>query len=353
MEKKMNYLKYPLLMLLSLNIVTATVYESGDSSVDHWIVYDNKPAGATIENIFDQDKNSNVISFKGDGRKNSYQIGARVGQKSWNNKNEKILKWSMKTDEKYKLYVYATTQKGVRYFYYSYSKRDKGLGIGKRTSYVHYGLGDESKDGRWHDYTRDLEADLKRYEPDNSIIAINGLRVQGSALIDDIELLTTIPENPLITKAKHQCQADDNSTEKILCALENNKVYLMEKDLNNYDEIMYTISTEGQWSILDNEMLSYDGYAGTASAHKLANTELIYIKSHTSRNEFFSYYYFTEGKLKYLFKNMFSIDEWSYKSFGTIENGAKLLIEYYHDMMPNDILKREYDISQLPKVTEL
>jgi len=347
----MNYFKYPLLMLFSLSMASATVYESGDSGVDNWIVYDNKPAGAMIENIFDQERNSKVISVQGEGRKNAYQLGARKGVKSWNNQNEKVLKFSMKIDEKYKLYIYAQTEKGYRYFYYSHSRRDKGLIKGRRTSYIHHSLGKASMDGKWHNYVRDLEADLKEYEPDNKIIAINGFRLKGSALIDDIELTGKVIENPLVAKAKKYCENGDNSTKKVMCSLENNRVYLIERE--EYDDVIHIISTENQWSVLGKQIIGYNGYQHSISLHKLKDTSLFYLESQTSRTSFFDFYYLHENKLKEVLSESITTDTFDIDNLKTIANGKRLLIEYHHEMTPNDKIRREYDIAQLPKVTKL
>jgi len=209
----MNYFKYLVLLGVSISVVSATVYEDGKSGVDDWIVYDNQPAGATIENVYNEPRKSdleeqpNAIQFKGQGRKNAYEIGARKGDRAWNNSTEKVLSWSMKVDGKYKLYVYVSTKKGYRYLYYTHSKGDMGFIKGKRTSYIHHSLGKVSMDGYWHDYVRDLEKDLKEYEPDNTIVAVNGFRFKGDAFVDDIRLdkrkkLDIYPKNRFYTKNK-------------------------------------------------------------------------------------------------------------------------------------------------------
>ena len=165
---------------------SATIYEDGeDNNIDGWIVYDNNPSGATIENVYDGDKQSRVIELKGDGRDNSYALGGKRGSRVWNNTFGTTLSWSMKTDEKFKFFVYVDTLKGKRYFYYDYKDSSKGLYDEK---YIRIGLGATSKSGTWKTFTRDLEADLKKYESDNTITAVNGIRFQGSTRIDDIVL---------------------------------------------------------------------------------------------------------------------------------------------------------------------
>ncbi len=190
----MNYFRVlASILLLSIGLscfLFSTTYEDGeDTRVDRWKVYDHTPVGATISNIYDNERKSNVIELKGDGRANSYEIGTKSGRKAWNNRKEKTIQWSMKSSEKYKLYIYAETSKGLRYFYYSNSSRDKGL---IRNKYIHHALGASSMNGKWKKISRDLEADLKKYEPDNNIVSINGMRIQGSMKVDDIGLSEAI-----------------------------------------------------------------------------------------------------------------------------------------------------------------
>ena len=188
----MNYLKNlftpSLLTLLLMNPLSAIEYEDAeDKKTSGWVVYDNSPSNATITNIFDNKRKSRVIKLSGEGRLNSYVLGAKSGDRAWNNTNDTILHWSMNVASKYKLYIYVDTIDGLRYLYYSYHDYNKGL---FSTKYVHHGFGAGSKDGEWHSYTRDLEKDLKKYEPNNSIVAVNGFRFQGDATIDDIKLLS-------------------------------------------------------------------------------------------------------------------------------------------------------------------
>jgi len=183
-----SFIRPSLLTLLLINPLFATQYEDAeDKKTSGWVVYDNTPSGATITNIMDNQKNSRVIQLKGKGRLNSYALGAKSGNRAWNDTDAKTLQWSMNVEGKYKLYIYIDTTDGLRYLYYSYHDKDKGLISHK---YVHHGLGRDSKDGEWHTYTRDLEKDLKKYEPNNSIVAVNGFRFQGDAKIDDISLLS-------------------------------------------------------------------------------------------------------------------------------------------------------------------
>jgi len=185
----MNKKIVSILIIYNINFLYATIYENGEMGKNNWQIYDNLPKGAVIKNIYDESKKSNVIEFRGKGRKNSYQLGARFGNKAWKNHKEKILKWSMKTTRKYKLSIYLKTKKGNRYLNYTYHNKSTGLQTKVRTPYIHHGLGEKSIDGKWHPYQRNLERDLKQYEPDNSIYSIEGIRIEGNIRIDDIELI--------------------------------------------------------------------------------------------------------------------------------------------------------------------
>ena len=181
----MNYTKQLMLPLAFFSLSTlsfGTVYFDGeDETVGNWHVHDNKPAGATLSNVIDEVKNSNVIEFKGEGRLNSYMMG----DKDFANTTETQLSWSMNFSEKFKITIYLKTTKGLRTLFYVHNKKDRGF---YEKKYIKFGLGLKSMSGTWQDYSRNIEADLKQYEPDNKLLKIRGLKVQGSGRIDNLRL---------------------------------------------------------------------------------------------------------------------------------------------------------------------
>jgi len=184
--KKRTLIRSLMGMLMISTFSLATTYEDAeDRSTQRWKIYDNKPSGATIRNVKDAQQNSKVIEFKGKGAFNAYMIGSKKGKHGWNNKEERILSWKMKFSESYKISVYLDTQKGRRVFYYTYKEYKEPFTKGK---YIRLSLGKESKSGKWVNIHRDLAADLKKYDPTNKIITINGFKVQGSGFIDDLML---------------------------------------------------------------------------------------------------------------------------------------------------------------------
>jgi len=168
------------------SLVFGTVYENAENrNIDGWSVYDNSPEGASIANIKDKDK-GRVIAVNGAGTKNGYILGDWLGGADvWNNTTEKTIRWSMKYDEDFVIYVSVDTKKGQRYLYYTNDNSNDG----KWRNYIHHGLGYNASYGKWITFTRDLERDLKDLESDNSIVAVNSFLVRGSGLLDDIELL--------------------------------------------------------------------------------------------------------------------------------------------------------------------
>jgi predicted phosphodiesterase len=209
----MNIFKLLLLSSFYTLVVSATVYEDAENgTTDNWRVSDNRPKGAVISNLYDNQKKSNVIVFSGEGRSNAYFIGGTNNSKGWRNSEEKRLKWYMNFSEKFKISVYTNTTKGKRVFYYSYRDSSRGL---YKNKYIRIGLGKESRNGKWVKVERNIEEDLKKYEADNRLLTINGFKVQGSGRIDEIALVGSKPPqsedgNVEITRGPYLQQGSSN-----------------------------------------------------------------------------------------------------------------------------------------------
>ncbi len=176
-----------------LDPVTYEDAEDGDTA--GWHVYDPTPEGATIANVWDSDAGSRVIALQGAGRLNGYMLGDWVGDPgAWRERDRRTASWRMKYSEPFSFYFTVETTKGERYLYYSSAANDRGI-VGNGI-YIHHGLGESFLDGRWHTISRDLEADLKDYEPDNHIVAINGMLIRGSGRIDNLVLSDGAPQLP-------------------------------------------------------------------------------------------------------------------------------------------------------------
>ena len=161
---------------------TSAIYEDGeDNAVTGWDIYDSDPAGATITNVYDEQRAGHVIEVSGSGSTNGYRLRSDDGS-YWYDTNFKTLEWSMKYGESFTVYIAVQTKDGFRYLYYT-PVAANNLGA---DTYVHHGLGTSIRDGNWHTLSRDLEADLKEAQPDNELQAVLGFLIRGSGRVDDI-----------------------------------------------------------------------------------------------------------------------------------------------------------------------
>jgi len=189
--------------------VAQKVVSNGDNT-DGWVVYDKRVAGATIESINDAEK-GNVIKLSGEALKNGFSIGYTHSEGStWNDKANKTIKWSMKYSKDFMIYVRVSTKQGYRYLYYTDRNKNYGEVKYDKPHYIHNGLGTTSNDGTWRTFTRNLSADLKRFQPTNEIISVDGFLVRGSGLIGNIELLPSNSEQ--INQVTYEDAEDGKNT---------------------------------------------------------------------------------------------------------------------------------------------
>ncbi len=165
----------------------ATVYsDAEDGTIDGWDVFDAAPAGATITNVFDEGRNSHVIQVAGNKLYNGYRLRSNT-YTDWSNQSQFVIEWSMKYRETFQVYVEVETTKGYRYFQYEAVPKDY---LGSSTQ-VRLSLGTDAKNGEWHTFVRDLQADLTKAQPGVTILKVNAFSVRGSGLIDDVKLKNT------------------------------------------------------------------------------------------------------------------------------------------------------------------
>lgn len=160
--------------------------EGQDTAI--WSVREGSSADATIGNVYDTQKESHVIEFQGNGTNDAYIAGAERGELAWNEQEHFTISWEMQYAEDAVIYVMVETTEGVRYLFYTPS-HVRGLLHGFERGIMH-GLGGSIRDGRWRKITRDLQSDLQDAEPDNQLMAVNGIIVRGSGRIDNLLLYT-------------------------------------------------------------------------------------------------------------------------------------------------------------------
>ena len=171
-----------------LSDLGATIYEDG-TKFENWIVVDAEPPGATVRSIVDELTNNAVLEISGNGYDNGYRL-YDDGVTNWDNSTQFYLQWSMRSQEKFGIYLLVETLDGLRYLEYTQANKDTLL---HWETYVHHGLGKGAIDNAWHTYARDLQADLKKAEPDNEIISVKHLTARGNVRFDNIMLRDELP----------------------------------------------------------------------------------------------------------------------------------------------------------------
>ena len=132
-----RYILSSLVVVLISTVARATVYEEGEGA-KNWGMLDALPAKAI--SVYDEERKSKVIEFQGDGFHSAYIYG--YGATEWHNSTEKILKWSMKYNQEYAVYVRVMTTKGFRFIKFTPNGTE-----GKKEVYIQHVLGENSKMG--------------------------------------------------------------------------------------------------------------------------------------------------------------------------------------------------------------
>ena len=166
------------------------IYEDAeDNATTGWAIHGDT-TGVAIENVEDTQRGNRVIQLTGNERNTEYRLGNLGGRTSyvgaWNNQTERQIEWSMKYDESFMVLVSLLTKNGNHFLAYTNEGKDKKGKI--RGGKIRYGLGEDSADGTWHTFSRDLDADWNAFEPDNPIVSVNGFFIRGSGRVDDISL---------------------------------------------------------------------------------------------------------------------------------------------------------------------
>ncbi|KIM07705.1 MAG: hypothetical protein KU29_06855 [Sulfurovum sp. FS06-10] len=170
----------------TITTTTPSIADNIVNKLSNWHIYDNDPADAIIIKEFDVNQNREIFYFLGAGQLNGYESGATSGDLAWNITQERTLAWNMKFYEKYQMYVLLKTTKGTRYIRYTNADGNQTI---LKDKYIRIGLGNETRRGNWTPISRDLNHDLKTFEPDNEILSVNGLRIKGTGKIDNLRLL--------------------------------------------------------------------------------------------------------------------------------------------------------------------
>jgi len=165
-----------LMIIVLVSSANATVYEDAeDGRTDGWIA----SSGANVSNVYDDSKASRVIQLESNTYK-YYRINTP------NSHGAKSIKWDIKLDYPFYIYIQVTTTKGNRQLYYNAINRDYGV----TSSGIHHGLGTNAIDNNWHTFERNIEADIQEADSGNQLISINSFKIRAidKAYVDNIIL---------------------------------------------------------------------------------------------------------------------------------------------------------------------
>lgn len=164
-------------------LIVGIVSSSSAKSYEDWrLLYED--SHGKIEKVYDKQLDQKVVQFVSQTGRDTYITGAKSGELAWNNTQEKVLRWQFNYQESYVIIVSINTLDGYRNLIYT---------PGEESDNLFYGLGQETINGSWQTITRDLEYDLQRYEPRNTIISVDAFLVRGSGRVAKVELLPAIP----------------------------------------------------------------------------------------------------------------------------------------------------------------
>lgn len=136
----------------------------------------------------------NVNQFTSQGVENGFRL-RKANMQPWGNTDNFNLSWWQQFSTQMTVYVDVNTSGGQRYLQYS-PLSTSPLGTG---GYVVHGLGTNAIDGTWHQYQRDLKADLAAGQPGLTLLSVNAFLFRGTGKIDDITLQAAPFSPPTIT----------------------------------------------------------------------------------------------------------------------------------------------------------
>jgi len=240
-----------LIILLNFSILNATVYEnSEDGTINRWTISDGNSALTTVTNLIDTTNQNHFMRLKGEEYASEYRIGNFPQEAgNWNNTNEKYLLFDMRNSSGFLVDIIVNTTNGLRFLRYSDVEEDAGIS----DEYINFGLGYDIADGSWHKVSRNLEDDLKKFEPNIEILSVSGLLVRGDIDIDNIELTNNISRNKafiVYEDAEDQSisrwtSESGTSVENINDTEINSRVIKFKPNNNNADSYQYVYQLEG------------------------------------------------------------------------------------------------------------
>lgn len=165
-----------------------TVYEDAqDQSTERWRIMQNASGTAKVNNVYDQQRSSNVIKLRAVALQDAFVL-TTASEQQWDNRSQFIVEWSIRTKSDHIVYLDCDTTAGHRYLQY----RPDDFNQSGAGEYLHFGLDHSVLNGNWNTIRRDLQGDLNAAQPGAKIVRVNRLIVRGTGRLDDIRLMDSL-----------------------------------------------------------------------------------------------------------------------------------------------------------------
>ncbi len=173
------------IILFSPLYLFSTLHEDAeDNKTSRWQIFQN--TSSSIENLYDSEKLSRTIVFKGKGTQTAYGLSLKDTKP-----HEYWLQWDMKFTEDFTIMVVLDTNRGRQLLIYT---------PGISQSYKQYGIGSEALSNRWQTYKRNVQEDLAYFDNRVKVLGIKRFVVRGSGSIDNVYTSTKQMKSQKIIK---------------------------------------------------------------------------------------------------------------------------------------------------------
>ncbi len=151
--------------------------DAEDGNTNNWAFY-GTTAGSSVNNVLDD--GGHAIELSGNnGLDNGFSFS------NLNIESGFVASWRLKYSNAFQFFaIIRTANSPNNNIYLEYTPDDISTGLDG--AYIRNGLGTNANNGRWHTFTRDLEADLHVTSPNDTLIRIVGFSIRGSGRIDNI-----------------------------------------------------------------------------------------------------------------------------------------------------------------------
>lgn len=161
----------------------ATIEDAEDGFTDGWEIYHSNPPGARVHNVFDEERQSNVIELTGPGSQGGYLFPLNTPN-ALSKPGQSILEWTMEYGESFYLFIDVETTIGRQSLIYL--PIDLHPFSAKGSAY--FGLGSGLTDGQWHHFVCNLQENLAKVQPGIMITEVDSFLIYGSGRVDDIKM---------------------------------------------------------------------------------------------------------------------------------------------------------------------